>query len=138
MTRTVLVAIGFMISSVMSCRQPSGPPIPGASTPVPTTQGEIYQGLHTVRFEESSLAPCHSDDRWWMSGGVVEIWKFVDTHPEIKTGAIGFDVFVRVRGKLSPQGRYGHMGAYSRQLEVQQVLDIHVPNPADCQEQPGA
>jgi len=44
--------------------------------------------------------------------------------------APGFRVCATVIGRLSPIGRYGHLGLFSREIEITQVIEAH-PEPCD-------
>jgi hypothetical protein len=65
---------------------------------------------------------------WWVTGHVQPLLR-ADTSPE---GRIGGTIYAEFTGELSPPGRYGHLGAYSRQVVVRDVTVARRPNPEDC------
>ena len=76
-----------------------------------TPRGDTYYGQYSFGFEKSEFIPSGRHERWWLSGNI----------GDIEQRAIS-PVFVSVEGQLSEPGRYGHLGAYSRELIVKRVL----------------
>lgn len=93
-------------------------------------------GHYVTGFETSEFVPCapeHANERWWLAGDSA-------VYPALQDAAYGAvpaderkgrtgRAFVRLRGRITPPGRYGHMGAYEREIEVAEVLDAR-PDPA--------
>jgi hypothetical protein len=80
-------------------------------------QTEEFRGTYVVGDERNVFEPCGAHGSWWV--------RFSDdayrTMKENKITGWGHWP-MRVRGTLSPEGRYGHLGMYSRQLNVVQVI----------------
>ena len=73
--------------------------------------GVVHQG-----FETSTIVPCGERDAWWVSGVGLA---FRDARM-----AGMHDVMMRVRATVTTEGRYGHVGAYGREIRVTEVLDV--------------
>jgi len=93
-----------------------------------------FRGVYTLGFERSEFVPCRgAKDRWWVTGAPTPVQGRPDLFaPYRKPGVLGFTVYVEWRGKASAKGRYGHMGAYSREMNVTQVRAVSGVVPADC------
>jgi len=85
----------------------------------------VFRGRYKRDFEVSSFTPCDSSERWWVSGEVLPLRAPLGE----KTGT----VYAEVRGDLSSKGSYGHLGAYSRELVVREVVTTRLPSDKDCQ-----
>lgn len=90
-----------------------------------------YSGCYHSGFETSSFTPAGTTESWWVQ------WQ-ADTMllrralPRDKDGSRGVQsVFVVVHGNVSATGRYGHMGAYERQIVVSAVVLARKPRPGD-------
>lgn len=78
-----------------------------------------YAGLYAQGFEVDSFRPCGSPEKWWVVQGeeLRERYRQVATQPYE-------EVYVVVRGRVGPPGRYGHLGGYSRQLSMTEVVQV--------------
>jgi hypothetical protein len=95
-----------------------------------STTGE-FRGHYTSGFEVASFVPC-SDSQigndagpWWM-GSTAESG-FYDQYLDVIGGPSAPEyvtVFVVWRGAVSPPGEYGHLGAYTREATVQEVIEM--------------
>jgi len=96
----------------------SAPPPP--ARPKPRTvivQTEEFRGTYVVGDERNAFEPCGINGSWWIS--------FSPAARETLTAnkISGWGRWpMRVRGTLSPEGQYGHLGMYPRQLNVEQVI----------------
>src|SRR5262245_15903691 len=112
---TRIPALLAILAIPLSCHEPT-PPVAAS-----------FYGFYRGGFEVSSFERSGSGDRWWVL--TVTDWSE-------RYARLGFreyePAFVAVDGLLSPPGTYGHLGAYTRQLEVTRVAVIHVPTPGDC------
>jgi hypothetical protein len=83
----------------------------------------VYLGYYTYGYEVSSFVPVGSRETWWLSG-VTPCQE--ELLREQRQSAAGLHanptIYVEVRGALTSKGKYGHLGNYSRELEVQQAL----------------
>lgn len=122
----IALAIGLALCLCFTCAAaaigayltlaPQGPVI-GPST------GE-YSGYFTSGFEVSSFVPCGSAEQWWLGAGPES--GFYDQYLEVIGPDAGeyVTVFVRFSGTVSPPGSYGHLGAYSREVTAETVLEM--------------
>jgi hypothetical protein len=89
----------------------------GCSQSVSWPSAGVYSGYYSFGFETSRFTPTNSQEKWWLSG----------THPcpdlahEIAPGVTPI-LYIEVRGELSGKGEHGHLGQYSRELTVKDVL----------------
>lgn len=94
-----------------------------------STSGE-FSGYYTSGFEVSSFVPCAeagpaaSGEAWWL-GGAAESG-FYDQYLDVIGPDAGeyVTVFVVWRGTVSPPGTYGHLGAYTREATVEEVIEM--------------
>ena len=84
-----------------------------------------YHGHYTYGFEVSSFMPCGSSERWWVSAETRGL--------RTQLGERAGTVYAEVRGEISKRGSYGHLGAYSRELTVLEVVTTRLPGDKDCQ-----
>ena len=94
---------------------------------------DLHEGGFVSGFETSAFYPCGSDEQWWV---VADSAAWAELHaPSARIDSGGYrtvTAFVRVRGRVSPPGEYGHVGAYDRELEVSEVLEVRAPGTAEC------
>lgn len=84
------------------------------------------EGHYTWGFEANGFRPCGSTESWWVTEG--------DLHTRYAAVA-GRDyepVYVELVGEAGPTGEYGHLGAYTRELAVKQVLEMRPARDGDC------
>lgn len=93
-------------------------------------------GHYVTGFETSEFVPCapeHANERWWLTGDSAVYTALQDAAygavPAAERKGRTGRTFVRLRGRITSPGRYGHMGAYEREIEVAEVLDVR-PDPA--------
>jgi hypothetical protein len=87
-----------------------------------------FHGHYTFAFEASAFRPCGADASWWVSGDLDPVFAFFGPLPPGEAAR----AFVRWHGELSGKGRYGHLGAYERELTVTEVIEVRTPAPDDC------
>jgi hypothetical protein len=94
-----------------------------------------FQGHFTAGFEVSSFVPCGSPaapgygQGYWLSADAD-----VNFYQQYDQAIAGLNpppggyttVYVRFKGELSPPGSYGHLGAYSHEILVTDLLEIDV------------
>jgi len=94
--------------------------------------GELYRGLYVGGFEHSDFMPCGTQERWWLQGEAYAQIQAAVTEKRRTPGntdwTLSSPVYVELRGSLSKPGRYGHMGAYSRQLNAQKLIYLSFTN----------
>ena len=107
-----------------------------------------FSGIGGFGREAQAFLPCGLSQEWWLEfdtrwpeldRALVEQEK-VELSSRLeecdrKTGLFGCDkwVYLEFHGVLSEQGRYGHMGWYSRELRVTRVLQVARDVPTACE-----
>jgi hypothetical protein len=88
-----------------------------------------YRGCYTGGFEMSAFTPLGTRENWWTK------WDTSTAMLEVAAGTAGRGVwptlFVVLQGRVSEEGRYGHMGQYSRQIAVSRILAARKPQPGE-------
>ena len=101
---------------------------------------ETYVGYYTQGFEYRTFTECGSDERWWVITN--ETIKKIKT--DLHSEGIEFSyysrgnnpkVLIKIKGILSDEGQWGHMGRYLYQLNVNQYLDHGETLQQECDEQ---
>lgn len=110
-------------------------------------RNKTFVGHYESGFENSSFRACGESDFWWVEGKLDKIAEFIDdpanfpsntSSPASPTTPTGTDdysykrVFTKLRGDLSEEGRYGHLGAASRLLNVKEVYWVRMQSDSDC------
>lgn len=90
-----------------------------------------FRGTYSFGFEVSSFEPCSSGEQWWVLSDEDLHVAYERTVGEGAKYAY-VPVFVRLRGRIGPEGRYGHLGVYQRELTVTEVLEIREARQGDC------
>jgi hypothetical protein len=99
------------------------------ATPWPGTG--VFTGYYLAGFEKSDFKPAGSRERWWLGGNTDKVRTlFVAPSSTERPQATG-PIYIIVRGELSPEGHYGHLGRYKRELSVQEVLEFRLLKPAE-------
>ena len=78
----------------------------------PLPEQGVYAGYYLRGFEVSSFRPQGSADEWWVS------WVNPEAMPHQQIG------YIAVRGSVTNVGRHGHLGGYSRELTVAEVIEF--------------
>ncbi len=137
----MLFAVTFLLTSSCSGPEPMRPPAkvsrdPAAPPPArlpfvyacdesefPAYSGNRqYSGLYDRAFERSAFTLENSSCTVWLTGHLDEACKLVGG---CQKGS-KFVMRLTVSGELSPSYRYGHLGAYERELRVNRVLYAEV------------
>lgn len=111
MTRTILAAVSLLLTACATATDPGV---------------ERYEGFYTWGFEVNGFEPCGSTESWWVTEGDLHT-----RYGQVSTGEYQ-PVFVRLEGEVGPEGRYGHMGAYTREIAVREVVEMRPVRDADC------
>jgi len=89
---------------------------------------KIYEGTYSRGFEYSGFQVTDSDEVWWLSGKTEELYKLI--HHKHKTNKSPSRILgqaqVKLKGKLRTKGHYGHMGRYSKELIVTEVISAKI------------
>lgn len=97
------------------------------------TRSDVFAGRYESGFETSAFHPCGSEEQWWVTADSAA-WARLH-EPPARVDSVGYleaVAFVRLRGRRSPPGEYGHVGAYDRELTVTEVLEVRPPEEAEC------
>lgn len=96
-------------------------------------RSDVFAGRFTDGFETSAFAPCGTGERWWITGNTDALYRAL--YPGFPGSGLptGFTTaYVEVTGRVSGPGKYGHLGAYRRELNVQSVLVVRATPPETC------
>jgi len=92
---------------------------------------ERVRGRVSFGFEEAAFRPCGSDEQWWITGSDKNIVELQD-----KWNGLGLEWYTpgyaELRGDRSGKGEYGHLGAYQREFEVTDVLEVRLLRDGEC------
>ena len=83
------------------------------------SQEETLAGHYSQGFEVDAFRPCGSDEKWWVTEGTELRSRYAALSPKQYE-----EVYVEIRGHAGPVGKYGHLGAYARELAVGEVIAI--------------
>lgn len=97
------------------------------------SRADLHAGRYESGFETSAFYPCGSDEQWWVTADSAA-WARLHAPPARidSAGYLEAVAFVRLRGRVSPPGEYGHVGAYDRELRVSEVLEVRAPEEGEC------
>ena len=101
--------------------------IGGCASTISVPDDGRYMGFYAQGFEVDGFRPCGSDESWWVTEGA----ELRTRYRELTTRQYE-EVYVELRGQVGPRGRYGHLGAYTRELSVDEVITIRPIHPGDC------
>jgi len=90
-------------------------------------------GAISIGFETSKFRPERMDELWWVyfeSDSLASIYFDAAGKPKVDSGnsilvfykALKF----RIKGIISPKGRYGHMNVYEREILIQGISEINI------------
>jgi hypothetical protein len=81
----------------------------------------VYSGELDWHFETSSFVTNDGRGPWWLSADGA-VWSDVVAPIQRGGGGPWGQVRLTVEAELSAPGRYGHMGAYEREIRVTRVI----------------
>ena len=90
-------------------------------------------GAISIGFETSKFRPEQMDELWWVyfeSDSLASIYFDAAGKPKVDSGN-SILVFYktlkfRIKGIISPKGRYGHMNVYEREILIQGISEINI------------
>jgi hypothetical protein len=102
---------------------------PGLTNPSEGTG--TFVGLYLQGFEVSAFTPCgngspSSETGYWLTGSADFNQRYNALATTRGPNAFGPVVYTKFSGTLSAEGRYGHLGAYKREVTVTNVLEMTV------------
>ncbi len=136
MVSVILAAIGLL-----GCEQRGGENPPGAAeVPKPRSprggEAKNYVGHWSMAFEISVFTPCGTREVWWLwppedlSQERLRLLREKASEADAASGQTR--LFLRCRGRLSDVGHFGHLGAYERQLVLEEIVDLRPSDAGDC------
>lgn len=87
-----------------------------------TTSAQNYSGVYVTAFETEAFYSYDGGDPYWVSADPAVHAALQAPIPRPIDPQTGARVVVEVQGVLSPPGRYGGLGAYTRELHVTRVI----------------
>jgi hypothetical protein len=94
-------------------------------------RSELRQGYVVFGFETSAFQPCGDAEQWWLTGDT-DVMGELDRALLAVDETTGARLYVEVRGVLSREGNYGHLGAYPREFHVTEVVQARPEMEGDC------
>ena len=94
-------------------------------------RSELRQGYVVFGFETSAFQPCGDAEQWWLTGDT-DVMGELDRAFLAVDGTTSARLFAEVRGVLSREGNYGHLGAYPREFHVTEVVQARPEMEGDC------
>ena len=91
------------------------------------SEQELLVGHYSQGFEVDAFRPCGSEEVWWVTEGDELRDKYRALSPEQYE-----EVYVELRAQTGPRGQYGHMGAYTRELATDEIIQIRPAAETDC------
>lgn len=85
-----------------------------------------YAGVYVYGFEIEAFYSYDGGDPYWVSAEPAAHEALQAPIPHPVDPQAGARVVVEVQGVLSQPGRYGHLGAYSRELHVTRVISARL------------
>lgn len=90
-----------------------------------------HTGTYSWGFEVSEFRKCNASDKWWVTGSAGE--ELVAKYRSLRNDTMYQQIYVRLRGTVSETGQYGHLGAYTNEFEVTEVIESRNLRPGECQ-----
>lgn len=92
----------------------------------------LYSGHFAYGFETSSFVPCEGGEKWWVSGGAAYS-QFISAYSAAVSDDYNYEsAYAEIIGVISDKGSYGHLGAYDRELQVNEVVEVRAASAGDC------
>ena len=87
-------------------------------------------GAISIGFETSQFRPERMDESWWVyfeSDSLASIYFDAAGKPKVVSGNFVFykTLKFRIKGIISPKGRYGHLNVYEREILIQGISEIN-------------
>lgn len=116
-------------------------PVIGAVNAADTPIEGSFEGLFVEGFETSRFMPCLSGASWWLNTtGEANgpFWLGIENLRNETNTALGADksagaplYYLRIDGRASETGQFGHLGAYTREVTVKSVATMRIATPVD-------
>ena len=140
MNRLLLPLILLVFLSLSAC-QTRVSAVPTATRSVPTAVAnpddlmnqDLFERLYSYGFETSAFTPCGVKEHWWVGPANDEVGQELMRAYNATTSTQNRGVYARLRGKITPKGSYGHLGFYTREFTVSEIVDLRAQQAGDCQ-----
>jgi hypothetical protein len=106
------IAAAALILSLVACASPFG------------SKEERYSGVYAEGTETMTFRADGRDETWAVTSGYDALQAAAPPRADHRNG---FWVCATVMGRLSPRGRYGHLGMFPRAFEITQVIEARPP-----------
>jgi hypothetical protein len=85
----------------------------------------VYRGVYHTGFEISMFTPCGADEGMDAEGNLQKIYDFISPVPPqgLHLGD-NTEVYIEINAQVSPPGSYGNLGAFSRQVNMIDVVKV--------------
>jgi len=80
-------------------------------------------------FEASNFRACGGTQAWWLTDASGTLFSQL---PPASPPDFSRSAYLRVNGRRSARGQYGHLGAYAYELTVDQVLEVASDTSGKC------
>ncbi|WP_444997499.1 hypothetical protein [Aliikangiella sp. IMCC44359] len=97
----------------------------------PVEKYKEYSGAYSHRFESLHFTPCNGNESYWAEGFDELIrydlrFKYTQLKNEQNY------IFMRIKGELSEEGKYGHLDMYNREIVIHEILEAKTEVPDTC------
>ncbi|MCC7164726.1 MAG: hypothetical protein IT331_19680 [Anaerolineae bacterium] len=140
MNRLLLPLILLTLFSLSACQtRVSAVPTATRGVPTPITNPDdlmnqdLFEGFYSFGFETSAFTPCGVKEHWWVGPANDEVGQELVRAREAAASGKEGAVYARLRGKITPEGSYGHLGFYAREFTVSEIVDLRAQQAGDCQ-----
>ena len=126
--RTPILIACTLLAACSTRRSEPNEPQPAPDGPrVELLPVRTLRGVYRHAWEVQSFRPCGSGEQWWVGNAA-------DLQPRAQRAGLNPDgpLLIEVRASVSERGRYGHMGAYTRQIGVQEVVRVEAAGGDSC------
>lgn len=129
-----------LVLFLSACQTPQVSAIPTATRSVPTPVAnpddmmsqDLFEGFYGFGFETSAFTPCGVKEQWWVTPANDEVGQELVRAYNATTSTQNRAVYARLRGKISANGTYGHLGMYNREFIVSEIVDLRAQQEGDC------
>lgn len=84
---------------------------------------QTYSGLYRQGFEQSDFFPDTGGGPWWFTYEG-DLWSQIEPFARGQGRGVAAVVRLEVEGEVSAPGRYGHVGAYERELIASRIVSV--------------
>ena len=85
----------------------------------------LYTGVYAEGIETMTFTVDGTDEHWVATGDAVYVLQ--GSAPSVYTSSgvrAPFSVRARIKGVVSPPGRYGHLGMFEREISIIEVVEV--------------